>query len=150
MACCAAVLEDAAAELDGGPLRLLVLGYLPDEDTYAFTATSKTFLATVEQHNEICESKGQTPRAVKPPPASHFLKRVETTQWALDNGWTWPRGNGCAWAAGAGWSNCRWLLVRPAGGRSLPLQLQHRPIFIPQCQGWYFRRAGSPAPLFVL
>ena len=102
MACSAAVLEDAAAELDGGPLRLLVLGYLPDEDTFAFTTTSITFRDTVQEHNRICESTGQTPRAVKPPPASHFLKRVATTQWALDNGWSWPRRNGCALAAGVG------------------------------------------------
>ena len=59
----AAVLEDAAAELDGGPLRLLVLGYLPDEDTYAFTTTSKTFLASVEQHDEICKNPRARRRA---------------------------------------------------------------------------------------
>ena len=83
---CAAVLEDAAPELDGAPLRLIVLGYLPGEDTFAFATTSTTFRSTVSKHNEICGSQGQTPRAVKPPPASHFLQRVETTQWALDSG----------------------------------------------------------------
>ena len=99
----AAVLEDGDTSLDGLPLRLLVLGYLPEEDSFSFATTSTTFRGTLEKHNEICESKGQTPRAVKPPPASHFLKQAETTQWALDSGWTWPKGfKACKLAADAG------------------------------------------------
>ena len=98
---CAAVLQDSAQELDGAPLRLLVLGYLPGKDMFAFSTTSTTFRSTVSKHNEICKSQGQTPRVVKPPPASHFLQRAETTQWALDSGWVWPR-NACVLAARAG------------------------------------------------
>ena len=108
----AAVLTDGSAHVEGLPLRLVILSFIPDVDTFAVYTTCKALRATVERHNALaqCKIKGIVARVVKPPPARYIVTSVALVRWALAEGWQWPKpkryivreGGACALAAAAG------------------------------------------------
>ena len=67
-------------------VRLKILDWLPQDDTFAFFNTCRAFQQTVLQHNQQAAASpelGLVARPVRRPPNEHILSSLALVQWAL-------------------------------------------------------------------